>query len=579
MRTTLTSYLDDFIHRGNETAFAHRRGLRVVRWSYSQVARAAFQFARELEARAVGKGDRVLIWAGNSPEWISAFLGCMVRGAIVVPLDVQSDPGFVSRVMGQVEAKLAVLGSVTSDKIELSLPMMQLEELGSQLSCYSSAPCPNAEIDQNDTVEIVFTSGATAEPKGVRITHRNLLVNLIPLEQEIGRYLKYERFVHPIRFLNLLPLSHVFGQLMGVFVPQMLGGEVFFQESLSPSQIVETVKRERISVLIAVPRILDTLREKIERDYEARGTLERFQRAILDARGRHPLKRWWRFHKIHSMFGWKFWAFISGGAALAAGTEEFWDRLGFAVIQGYGMTETASLISVNHPFKLARGSIGRVMPGQEVKLAADGEIIVRGENVSPGYWQTADVAGAARDGWFRTGDVGEMDREGNLYFKGRKKEVIVTAAGMKIYPEDIEQVLDRQPEVKACAVVAGEGPNGPEPIAVLILRRPRVDVKTIIDRANQSLAEYQHIRRWLIWPDEDFPRTPTQKVRKGLVYERATAALKGASYPETCLAGASVDRAFQAPALLAGVRFGRLLFQRILDAAKERIPAELRLCR
>ena len=180
---------------------------------------------------------------------------------------------------------------------------------------------------------------------------------------------------------------------------QLLGGEVFFQESLSPSQIIETVKRERISVLIAVPRILDTQREKIERDYEARGKLERFQRAILDARGRHPLKRWCRFRKIHSMFGWKFWAFISGGATLAAGTEEFWDRLGFAVIQGYGMTETASLISVNHPFKLARGSIGRVMPGQEVNLAADGEILVRGENVSPGYWHGAVGAGATDDGW------------------------------------------------------------------------------------------------------------------------------------------------------------------------------------
>ena len=158
-------------------------------------------------------------------------------------------------------------------------------------------------------------------------------------------------------------------------------------------------------------------------------------------------------------------------------------------------------------------------------------------------------------------------------------EVIVTAAGMKIYPEDIEQVLDRQPEVKACTVVAGEGPNGPEPIAVLILRHHQADVKAIIDRANRSLAQYQHIRRWFIWPDEDFPRTPTQKVRKGLVKERVMAALTGASHPETLPAGASADRAVQAPALLAGVHFGRLLLQCLLDAAKERIPAKLRVCR
>ncbi len=245
---------------------------------------------------------------------------------------------------------------------------------------------------------------------------------------------------------------------------------------------------------------------------------------MADARGHHPLRRWWDFRAIHAMFGWKFWAFISGGATLNPETEEFWDRLGFAVIQGYGMTETSSLVSVNHPFKAVRGSIGRVMPGQEVRLAADGEILVRGENVSPGYWKEEKGTGAVKEGWFRTGDLGELDKEGTLYFRGRKKEVIVTAAGLKIFPEDIEQVLDRQPEVKASAVVAGEGPNGPEPLAVLIMRHRRADARTVVDRANGLLAQHQRIRRWFIWPEEDFPRTPTQKVRKGLVAEKVIAA-------------------------------------------------------
>jgi long-chain acyl-CoA synthetase len=448
---------------------------------------------------------------------------------IAVPLDLQSAPGFVKRVQEQVGAKLALCDTTTSGLVEQTLPVIELGELTSQIAHHSSKPYSITDIGYDDTLEIVFTSGTTAEPKGVVITHRNLMANLTPLEREIKRYLKWERLFHPIRFLNLLPLSHVFGQFMGIFVPQLLGGEVFFQESLSPSQIVETVKRERISVVITVPRILDTLREKIESDYEARGKMERFHSAIASVAGRNFLRRWWTFRAIHNMFGWKFWAFVSGGATLNPDTEQFWRQLGFAVIQGYGMTESASLISVNHPFKQGRGTIGKVLPGQEVKLAEDGEILVRGENVSPGYWKDDGQLRAAENGWFRTGDVGEIDEEGNLYFKGRKREVIVTSAGVNIYPEDLELVLGRQPETKAGVVIEIEGPHGPEPLAVLILRDDHANVEAAVSRVNELLAPHQQIRRWFIWPGEDFPQTATQKVRKQVVGEVVRAELSRAA--------------------------------------------------
>lgn len=527
MRTTLAGYLDDFLSRGNETAFAHRRGLRVKRWSYRQIAQTARRFARELEARKIAKGDRLLLWAKNSPEWVSAFFGCLLRGVIAVPLDLRSEPGFVKRVQEQVEAKLALCDPDTSSLFVNTLPVIELDELTSQIAHHSSKPYPITDNGYDDIIEIVFTSGTTAEPRGVLITHRNLMANLTPLEREIKRYLKWEPLVHPIRFLNLLPLSHVFGQFMGVFVPQLLGGEVFFQESLSPLQIIETVKRERISVVITVPRILDALREKIESDYKARGKLLR--RAIALSAGQHFLRRWWTFRAIHNMFGWKFWAFVSGGATLDPDTEEFWQRLGFAVIQGYGMTETASLISVNHPFKKARGSIGKVLPGQEVKLAEDGEILVRGKNVSPGYWKHGGQAKATDDSWFRTGDVGEIDEEGSLYFKGRKREVIVTSAGLNIYPVDIELVLGRQPEIKAGVVIEIEGPHGPEPLIVLILRDAHANAEATVNRVNEFMAPHQQIRRWFVWHGEDFPRTATQKVRKQLVGEVVRAELAGAA--------------------------------------------------
>src|SRR5258705_10031434 len=307
---------------------------------------------------------------------------------------------------------------------------------------------------------------------------------------------------------------------MGIFVPQLIGGEVFFQESLIPSQIIETVKRERISVIVCVPRSLDTLREKLERDYQGRRQLDQFQKQFERAAESNFIWRWWTFRRVHQMFGWKFWAFISGGAKLNPDTEEFWQRLGFAVIQGYGMTETAALVSVNHPFKRTRGSIGRVLPGQKVKLAENGEILVSGENVSPGYWNDEGRQEPAEHGWFRTGDAGEMDAAGNLYFKGRKKEVIVTSAGMNIYPEDIELVLNRQPEIKTSTVVEIDGPHGPEPMAVLILWDDKEGAGAAIDRANKSLAQHQQLHRWAIWPDAEFPLTTTQKVRKQVVMER-----------------------------------------------------------
>ncbi len=523
MRTTVTSYLEDFRSRGRATAFAHRRGLRTTRWPYEQTATVAHQIARELEARGIGKGDRVLLCAENSPEWIACFFGCLLRGVIVVPLDIQSDPEFVDRVQGQVSAKLIVTNTSSSNL--RSLQILRIEELTSLIAKHPTAPVAVEVASPDSLVEIVFTSGTTAEPKGVCITHRNLLANLVPLEQRIRPYLKWERLVHPIRFLNLVPLSHVFGQFMAIFVPPLLRGEVFFQNELNPTQIMATIKRERISVMVTVPRFLESLREKVERDYEERGQLERFLRDLNSFKDQHFIRRWWRFRRAHQMLGWKFWAFVSGGATLNPETEDFWQRLGFAVIQGYGMTETAALVTVNHPFKAGRGSIGRVMHGQEVKLADDGEILVKGENVSPGYWQEHNRA-AANGGWLHTGDIGEKDAEGNLYFKARKRDVIVSAAGVNIYPEDIERVLDREPETRASAVIEIDEGHGPEPLAVLILRDLQTDAKTVIERANQSLAPHQKLRRWFVWTEEDFPRTFTQKVRKQLLAEKVKAELE-----------------------------------------------------
>jgi long-chain acyl-CoA synthetase len=527
MRETLLSFLDDCRAHGEQTAVAHGARVRLARWSYARVASAAFQFARELEARGIGAGERVLFWGENSPQWIACFYGCLLRGAVVVPLDLKSAPSFVARVQQQVSAKLLLSDE---PQPQLNIPRLAFNNIVDHMSGHSDQPYSTV-AKRDDLVQIVFTSGTTAEPKGVCLTHRNILANITPIEKEFKRYQRWERLVHPLRFLCLLPLSHVFGQLMGIFIPQLLGAEVYFSESYKPSQIINSVKKQRINVVVTVPRVLETLREKIRAEVS--------DHQLEAARNRHFIRNWWTFRKIHHQFGWRFWAFITGGATLENDTETFWRRIGYAVVQGYGMTETASLTSLSHPFRMRQGSIGKPVAGQEVKLSDDGEILVRGKNVAHGYWNSNGQSLTDEQGWIHTGDIGEFGPDGNIYFRGRSKETIVTAAGLKIYPTDLEAALDHQPEIKASAVIA----QGTEALAVLIPRDEHADLSAAVQRANETLAEFQRIRHWITWPKSDFPRTPgTRKTIKGQIAEavKTMATAPGSATREDVLAPLSL---------------------------------------
>ena len=518
---TLADLAQQYLKFPSDTAFVGHRGYRTIRRTYRQTAETAFRFARELEERGIGKGDRVVLWGDNSPEWVAAFAGIMLRGAVAVPMDRIAAAEFMQRVTGDVEAKLVVCSSGLENN-GMRWPHLTLEDLSETLASRSGEPYPPAALTAGDTAQIVFTSGTTAEPRGVVLTHGNLMASLGPIAREIPKYLKYERIFHPLRFLHLLPLSHVFGQYMGMFIPPLIGGMVIFQESLSPREVIEAVRSNRVSVLVAVPRVMESLRTKLERDFPGE-----FGAKFDAAENERFLRRWWRFRKIHRLFGWKFWAAISGGAALDSITEEFWRRLGYVVIQGYGLTETSSLISLNHPFKVGRRSIGKVLPGREMKLDPEtGEILVRGNNVAQQYWQGKELKPVTgEEGWFRTGDLGAMDEEGNLYFKGRSKNVIVTPAGMKIYPEDLEQALRRQPEVRDCVVFGVARGGNAEACAVLLLREGAGDA--VVARANTRLADFQKIRSFFVWPDEDFPRTSTQKPKLGVIRQVVESQLGG----------------------------------------------------
>jgi len=524
VRAHLASLIEEFRRHSAEAAAVAHRGNRRYTTTYGDLAELAGGFAAELDRRGVVPGERVVLWGENSAEWIGVFFGCLLRGVIVVPLDAAGSSEFAERVVTDVAPKLVVgdarlLDSLDKEGEDGGVPLMALAGIAAHLPAEPNFAVSDA-VNEQTPFQIVFTSGTTAEPRGIVHTHRNVLVTLEPIEREMAKYRKYERWVHPLRFLHSLPLSHVFGQFMGLWIPGLLAAEVHFAEGLEPSRMTELIRRERISVLIAVPRVLQLMRAHLL------GRFAWLAAALESSAGLSVWKRWWRFRRVHGALGWKFWAVISGGATLPPALEAFWNGLGFALIQGYGMTETAALVTLNHPFHVVRGSIGKPLPGREVKITDEGEILVRGDMVTGATW--AGGAMHARQGeWLATGDLAEKSESGELRFLGRKGDVIVTGAGMNVYPGDLESAMVKQTGVRGCVVVACEFAGGAEPVAVVLFNGSDAEMQAAVADANGGLAEYQQMRRVLRWPELQFPYTTTGKVIRRQVARWACESLAG----------------------------------------------------
>ncbi len=539
MRENLATLLDDFRRYSDEIAVVRYQGNRRRATTYGELARLAGRFAALLDRRGIGPGDRVLLWAENSAEWIAVFHGCLRRGVLVVPLDASGSADFAGRVAADVKPKLVAgdalllaqfnprsqnrdlhptdenlpVGTPTpghpkSGAGEDGFPQLAFEDWLDALPAEEA--CPVAGLSRETPLQILFTSGTTGDPKGIVLTHGNVLASVGPIEDGAQPYMRYERLIHPLRILHTLPLSHVFGQTMGLWIPPVFRAELHFESRPAAPRLIQLIKQERISVLASVPRVLALLKAHLEANDPTLAA------RVEQARGIGPLKKWWRFRAVHKAFGFKFWAFVSGGGALAGPLEQFWNALGFVLVQGYGMTETTALITLNHPFHVARGTIGKPLAGREVKLGPDGEVLVRGPMISGATWQGGQLKQRENE-WLATGDLAEQQTSGELRFLGRKSEVIVTAAGLNLHPEDMEAAVEEQPGVAACAVVGVETPAGPEPCAVLAVRGPNEQAAKAIESANARLAEFQRIRRWVLWPEPDLPRTSTGKVKRKAV--------------------------------------------------------------
>src|SRR3989475_7144921 len=398
-----------------------RPGFRPRAWSYRDLNDVVPRVARYLSDSGMKRGDRVLMWGVNRPEYGIAFLAALRLGAILVPLEANYAADFARTLSARPRASGPIVSSQTLARPQpLGLPLYEMERLPDLAR--ECAPLEKAALTGDDLAEVVFTSGTTGEPKGAMLTHRNILSNAIAATQ-----------IFPIgpkqRLLSFLPLSHLFEQLAGFFTVLLSGASVIYPTSRQPAVVRRTFKERKVSMVLITPAVVKSLMLAIERSAEAQGKKKLFERFRRVARHLSmPLRRA-LFFSVHNQFGGRFRYIVSGGAALDPALGESWRELGIDVIQGYGTTECSPGLTFNRVDLNRLGSVGTPLPGVEIKIAEDGEVLAHGPNVFKGYWENEEATRAVldRDGCYHTGDLGKRDGDGCLWLHGRNKDMIVLA--------------------------------------------------------------------------------------------------------------------------------------------------------
>jgi long-chain acyl-CoA synthetase len=476
-------------------------------WRYRDLAGIVPNAARVLHDAGVRPGDRVIIWSVNRPEWGIGFFAIAQLGAVSVPLDVRHTVDFGRKIVAQTGAKLVLASRQTEASArELGLPILFVETLPD--IARKTTPIEAASVASGDLAEIVFTSGTTGEPKGAMLSHGNLVSTASTMMRVLN-------FSSSDRLLSVLPLSHLYEQVLGFMAPMVVGASVVYPVSRQPAVLIRTFRDFRVTVLLIVPQGLRLLNAAIERKVDQAGRRETFERLHRVAPRLPKLLRRLLFRSVLSQFGGRLHTVGVGASALDVDVARRWTDMGVDVLQGYGATEMGPVVSFTRPQRNILGTVGEAIPGVEVRIAEDGEILARGPGRFMGYWQNPDATAAAIDaeGWYHTGDLGALSANGMLTFRGRKKDMLALPDGQKVYAEDVEAVLRDDPRVRDAAVVGWPLGAGLKVHAVLLLDDPAT-AEAVIRDANGKLAPHQQIRGSTTWPDPDLPRTNTLKIRK-----------------------------------------------------------------
>lgn len=501
------------------TAFSSRPALlepgdgkQMTTLTYQQLQERVHTFAGYLQQQQLARGERIMIWSASRINWLIAYLGALLVGLVVVPLDVNSKEDFLQRIAEITETKFLI---TTRKQYQI------LQQSSLQLIDIDSLPEGNfererlPEIGENDLAELVFTSGTTGQPKGVMLAQRNIVTNAVSAVEVV-------KIGPNDRALSILPLSHMFEMTIEIAL-LYCGSSIVYARTLAPDTLLRLLAEQGASCMVLVPQALQLFLNGIEREVRRQKKVKQWELLQRIA----PLlpfgMRKYLFGAIHQRFGGHFRLFVSGGAYLQPDLGRRWETMGFRVLQGYGATECAPIISAT-PFDDRRHrleSVGKPIPGVQVRIADDQEILVHGPNVALGYWKNPDATAAAfKDDWYYTGDLGYFDDEHYLYIKGRKKNLIVLANGMNVYPEDVENVLSRHDAVKE-AVIIGLAEEKQEPqVHAILLLTDSDQARTVVQQANKQLASHQQIKGFTIWPEDDFPRTHTLKVKRQDVLTR-----------------------------------------------------------
>ncbi len=526
MSSGLVDYIEKYIG-AKKRYFYYRGQYRTICWDFEKVYEYSKRFATLLRQYGTKKGQKVIIKGQNKPGWIVAFIGCLIEGVVAVPLDLNSGSEFEEKVLATTKAKL-IISENSSSRIKKSYGagFIDINDIEEILLDMQPAEDAGLNIFSSDLAQIIFTSGTTSNPKGVMITHGNIESNLKYIQPVMDKWKKFFSYMWNLKILSVVPLSHMYGQMIGIFIPLMIGSSVVFLESVNPAEILRAIKEERIWVLGTLPKILELLKEHITRKFNLDS--ESFKRKFSRLKKIKWPIRFIAFLNIHLRIGWRLVAILVGGAAFDKNLDKFWRTIAYSIFQGYGLTETAPLITIADPSSTGAGSIGKALKGLRIRLV-DGEIYVKGENVTPGYFKNSLLTKKAfSKGWFKTGDLAEADAEGNLIFKGRKDSVIVREDGINIYPGDIESVLKAFTPVRDCAVLGLKDGKSLKIHVVLLLDGDfKGEPQNIIDEANKKLNVYQHINSYSIWTGKDFPRTATKKIKRDEVERTITEKKRG----------------------------------------------------
>ena len=531
----------------DKVCFVYRTDVRRYHITYRDFYLSAVRLATYLKRQGVKKEDRVAVWAPNSPLWAQVFWACVYIGAVVVPIDFISGRQRADVILKSARPKVLFQSRFKPDRFRrddillenLSVQLVEIENIEELLSDADEGAVE--KVADTDLVELVYTSGTTGNPKGVQLTHKNLIANIDQIKKHIYLDENYN-------FLSVLPLSHMFEQMGGFLVPLSVGAKIVYLQTLKPSALMSAFAQEDIYAVMIVPRLLQALGRSIKLKF-SKPVLQNVFYFLRSISRKSPFdKRKKLFFFVHKKFGRNFKFFVSGGAALDEGTAHLWQDLGFKIIEGYGLSETSPVLTANPEDKPKIKSAGVPLEGVDIKIAGDGEILVKGDNVFTGYWENEQASRDAftDDGYFKTGDIGEFDSDGYLYIKGRKKEVIVLPSGVNVYPDDIEEVLVRQQGVKECCVVGIDRGDGEEVCAVIVLEKglKEEDAEKIIQETNKYLDTSSQITSFYIYPEAELPKTPTLKVRKFIVKQKITQKQSDASH-----AG---DRLYEIIARVAG---------------------------